>query len=319
MPLFPTEVTPEMQAAERVVLMREKGTKVLLGVTVAVILVWFLIGKVQDHFLLQQQWEPLTYDAKALTVIGTQDGRGDYDNNMFKVVQSNKSTRVELTDKGWAYCFPQSEGKLFDQDRGNIIRGVMGIDGQTGFALLSPYLKAGMARFRNEPNANRYVMDDMPIEIPGKTGKPETLGQILQKYKDKAAAKEHTTDEEGVGSGGGRTLDHGLVIPGDTLIRACPVLLTTKCFTGGEVNAVPGSILNDTTYTVRLYLTPEGRSRFYRWSRDHINENIVFVVNGEVRTAGRVTQILDVSWWEINNIRDKETAESLVKVVQGDK
>lgn len=81
----------------------------------------------------------------------------------------------------------------------------------------------------------------------------------------------------------------------------------------------PGSILNDTMYTVRLYLTPEGRSRFYRWSRDHQRENIVFVVNGEVKTAGRVTQVLDVNWWEISNIRDKETAEALVKIVQPNK
>lgn len=318
MPLFSNEATPEFQAAERVVIMRERGTRRLLLVTILVIVSWFVIGKVQDYFLLQKQWEPLHYDEKALTVVGTLDGRGDYERNMFQVIQSNKSTRVELTDQGMGYCFSK-ESPLFDDDKKSIIQGVIGVDGKMGFALLAPYLRAGIARFTQQPNANALVSLDMPIEVPGSTGKPETLQALLKSYSDKAKAKEHDVNEEGVGSGVQSSVEHGLVIPGDILIRTCPVLLNTSCFTGGEVIVNPGSILNDTMYTVRLYLTPEGRSRFYRWSRDHQRENIVFVVNGEVKTAGRVTQVLDVNWWEISNIRDKETAEALVKIVQPNK
>ncbi len=320
MPLFPSEVTPDMQAAERVFVMRERGTRSLLLVTILVIVGWFAIGKIQDYFLLKQQWGPITFDEKGLTVIGALDGRGEYERNMFQVIQSNKSTRVELTEQGMGYCFTK-DGPLFDEEIGGIIQGVITIDGKMGFSLLAPYLRAGIARFQQQPNANALVWEEMPIEVPGSAAKPETLKVLLQKYRDKAKTKEHDVNEEGVGSGaqGGGSIEHGLVIPGEVLVRACPVLLNTKSFTGGEVIVNPGSILNDTMYTVRLYLTPEGRSRFYRWSRDHSKENIVFVVNGEVKTAGRVSQPLDVSWWEISNIRDKETAEELVKVVQPSK
>ncbi len=317
MPLFTNEVTPEYQAAERVVLMRERGTRALLFVTLSVFVVWFVVGKVRDHFLLQQTWEPLTYDAANLTVIGVLDHRGDYEHNFFKVVQSNKTTRVELTGTGSDYCFPPNASKLFDSHIEEIIRGAQNVDGKVGDAMLIPYLKAGIARYQQKPNADSLVTADMPIEIEGQTGKPSTLGELLTKYEEKKKAKDAAEEDTGAGSGSSAagSVEHGKVVAGDLLIRACPVLLTTKCFSSAELITQPANGLADEMYTVRLNLTPEGRSRFYHWSRAHENESIVFVVKGNVTTAGRVTQVLDINWWEINNIRDHASAKSLVDVV----
>lgn len=315
MPLFSNEVTPEYEAAERVVIMRERGTRALLLVTVSVIALWLVGGKIKDHYLLQKQWEPLTHDAENLTVVGVLDRRGDYDHNFFKVVQSNKMTRVEMTGTGWDYCFPSSEGSLFDPDKGEIIKGVQSVDGKAGDAMLIPYIKAGIDRYRQIPNASAAVSADMPIQVEGEQGKPATLGEMLKKYQEKKRVKDQETKEEGGGSGASSTVEHGTVVAGNILVRACPILLTTKCFSSAELIPQPASALADEMYAVRLNLTPEGRSRFYRWSREHENESIVFVVKGKVTTAGRVTQTLDVNWWEISNIRDKESAQTLVDAV----
>ncbi len=315
MPLFSNEVTPEYQAAERVVFMRERGTRALLLVTVSVIVLWLVGGQIRDRILLQKTWEPLTYDAQNLTVLGALDRRGDYDHNFFKVVQSNKMTRVELTATGWDYCFPTDAGPLFSDQIGDIIKGVQNIDGKTGDALLVPYIRAGIDRYRQLPNASAKVSADMPIEIEGRTGKPETLGALLNRYQEKKRVKEQEAKEEGGGTSSSATVEHGTVIPGNILMRACPVLLTSKCFSSAELTIQPASALADEMYTVRLNLTPEGRSRFYRWSKEHENESIVFVVKGDVITAGRVAQVLDVNWWDINNIRDHRSAQALVDAI----
>jgi len=319
MPLFSNEVTPEYQAAERVVIMRERGTRALLLVTISVIALWLAGGQIRDRILLQKQWEPLAFDSENLSVVGVLDRRGDYDHNFFKVIQSNKMTRVELTNTGWDYCFPTDAGPLFDPQNGDIIKGVQAVDGKVGDAMLIPYIKAGLARYRQILNASAQVTADMPIEIEGQRGKPATLVELLRKYQEQRRIKEKANEEEGGGGGSTTSVEHGTAISGSLLIRSCPVLLTSKCFSSAELIVQPASALADEMYTVRLNLTPEGRSRFYRWSKEHENESIVFIVKGSVKTAGRVSQVLDVNWWDINNVRDKESAQMLVDAANQNK
>ena len=95
-----------LDAPRRFAGMRERGTRSLLIMAVVAVAAGFLgISKTTDAYLLRQKWEPLAADVHGLTVVGTLDSRGDYDRNMFKVVHSNKDTRIELTDFGLAHYF----------------------------------------------------------------------------------------------------------------------------------------------------------------------------------------------------------------------
>src|SRR5206468_760364 len=97
------------------------------------------------------------------------------------------------------------------------------------------------------------------------------------------------------GSQSGHDVEERLTIPGENLVRVCPVVLTGAQFTGASLERHPPNLLTGETFTVSLFLTPEGRSRFYQWSREHSNESLVFILKGRVLTAGRVPYTLDVS------------------------
>ncbi len=92
-------------------------------------------------------------------------------------------------------------------------------------------------------------------------------------------------------------------------------MLTDEQCTGAWIEELPGNLLTPTTYTVHLDLTPEGRSRFFQWSHEHVNENVVFVLNDQVVAAPRVTQTLNVSDFNISNLQDKKAAQSVVDYI----
>jgi len=188
-----------------------------------------------------------------------------------------------------------------------------------------PFLKAGVQGLMGQPDALARLNDSYVIPVRVRkdgveTTQEKTLGGLIEKYS--AAARGGAADsgeEAGIGSGSSQEVEHGLTIPGDVLIKACPVVLTGQHFTDAEVEEHPATIFQGKTYTVSLGLTPEGRSRFFQWSHDHINEDLVFVLKGQVVAAGRVTQILNISSWEIGPLRDAEAANMLAAFVNGRK
>ena len=307
----------QLDAPRRFAGMRERGTRSMLLMAILAVAGYLAITKITDTYLLRQKWEPLAADVHGLTVVGTLDSRGDYDRNMLKVVHSNKDTRIELTDFGWRTIF-NDESPLFTTTSGDAVTHALQLDTATGYAMLEPFLRVGVARTLKQPNASALADARAPIATanPGKTVALESLLQDYSKDgKMKEEADESTKDGSG-GSASGRESEHGVAIPGETLAKSLPVLLTSKMFTDAEVIPQPESFLTDKTCSVRLWLNREGRSRFYQWSRSHVNESIAFVLDGQVMAAARVTQPLDVNWWDVTNIRDEDAANKLAKWVQ---
>ncbi len=304
-------------APARMRITRELGTRKLIGGFIALLAIWYVYGKVHDHFLLQTKWPPLKPQMNGLTVVGTLDARDNIDRNMFRVIHLNESSRVELTDFGWNGIFTTSNGPLFTDEVGSTIRSAITVDGVAGYAMLEPYLRGGVNRLLRKSSEVEPVSKDTPISYietirTTQTNKQFTLGEMLTKFSDRKNLGANDNDTPEAGSGSGRSVDHGLAIPATVLENTCPVVLTGAHFTHAWLDEKPASILEGKTYTVHLFLNEEGRSRFFQWSHDHLNESLVFVLHDKVCTAARIKQTLDVNDWEIGNMKDGEAAHALV-------
>ena len=324
MPLFSQEPATALHggpdAAQRMLWTREGGTRRLVLAFIGLILVWFVVDRVRDHFLLEQHWKPLAADAAGLTVVGTLDARGGYDRNMFRIVQASKEFRAELTNFGWRSIFDPKNGPMFTEQAGNAIRAAMDKDGQVGSAMLEPFLASGVAHMQGRPDWNRLVDANMPIVVegtqPGTTVQKGTLGALIAAYS-KGGDKEKTgSDSTEGGSGTTQDVEHGMTIPADTLAKVCPIALTGAEFNSVRVDESPISLVGGRTWILHLGLTSEGRSRFYQWSHDHINENLIFILNHEVMAAGRVTDTLDVNEWGVGPLHDETTVRKLEAYVR---
>lgn len=306
-------------APQRMAITRERGTRRLILTFVVLIAAWFLFGKINDQYLLRTKWSPLSPDVQGLTIVATLDRRGDYDRNMFRIVQANQTSRAELTDYGWQTIFTGRDGELFTDSVGETIQSAIQVDGATGYAMLEPFLRVGIARLQGKSNVSGLVNVNTPITVEERSGtqlttKQVPLGQLLERFAEKGGPDTPEKSSDG-SSGGERAIERGLAIPGDTLARTCPVALTGKHFVRAELEEHPATLLQKKTYTVHLWLSPEGRSRFYQWSRDHNNESLAFVLKGSLATAARVEQTLDVNDWQIGPITDADSAKALVNFV----
>ncbi len=304
-------------AAKRMAWTRERGTLKLLIGFVAFLALWFAYGKVRDQQLLSRHWPALSPDPSGLTVVGTLDGRESIGRNMFHIIEANLTSRPELTDFGWNSIFTGTDGPLFSDQAGAAIKQAIKMDSRTGYRMLEPYLRVGVARLSGDPNANAQVSRETPITVgEGSAAHQTTLGALLDKYGAGGGGRDvPESDSSEGGSGSEREVEHGMAIPAETLIRVCPVVVTGAQFTDAWLEEHDEPLLGSKTYTVHLGLTDEGRSRFFQWSHNHLNEHLVFVLNNTVITAGRIKMILDRNDWEIGPLRDRQAAESLVNYI----
>ena len=323
MPLFDTAEgeTPSGYHRRNGVI-RESGTRRIIFGLIFLTALYFLYSKISDTYLLKKQWSPAVADTSGLTIVGTLDARTEYDTNMFQIVNSNKTTHVVLTDFGKDSIFTdkESDGELFTSKVYDTIHYAQKVDSETAFAMLEPFIKVGIARLMQQTPETLDANTPITITHQTKTGITEEkgeLGALLAKYGEDAVEdkKLKSDDSEGVGSGSDRDVKGGLRLPGITVARSCPVVLTSQHFTDASLDEHPESMLQNATYTIHLGLTSEGRSRFYQWSRDHQGENVVFVLNGDVLIAGRVSQTLNVSDWTVGPVFDGEYAKRLVDFV----
>ena len=324
MGLFPKDIQIDdaylSSAPRRMWWTRELGTrKLLLGLAVLAA-AWYGATQSYDHMLLQKHWENLTAHPAGLTLVGTLNSRDSYDRNLLKIITANKSSRVVLTEYGWKSIFDERNGPLFADKTGSAIEGAMRQDDVVGYAMLTPFLRATINKQLGEESAYKDVREDLPLVIPKHTreGAEErtTLGALLSKFEGQGEENKERSEAPEAGSGSGREKENTTTVPADTLIQACPIVLTEKQCSGASLEETQGSMLTPTTYTVHLNLTPEGRSRFFQWSHAHVNENVVFVLNGQIVAAPRITQPLNVSDFAISNIQDEKAAKSLVDYME---
>ena len=324
MGLFPKEVeiggSTLGSAPKRMQWTRERGTRrLLLGLALATA-AWFVATQAQDRMLLQKHWNPLTNHKQGLTLVGTLNSRDSYDRNLIKIITANKSSRVVLTEYGWKSVFDVRNGPMFEDRTATAIEAALKQDDVVGYAMLTPYLRAALRNQMGDTGAYKSIREELPIDIPKHTrnGADEhaTLGALLRRYAGQEGREVSDKSESGdTGSNSGREKENTVTIPAETLIEACPIVLTDEQCTGAWIEELQGNLLTPTTYTVHLDLTPEGRSRFFQWSHEHVNENVVFVLNDQVVAAPRVTQTLNVSDFNISNLQDKKAAQSVVDYI----
>ncbi len=321
MPLFDT-AEGETSYRQRNGIIRESGTRRIIFGLVFLTALYFLWSKISDAYLLKTQWQPVTADTSGLTIVGTLDSRAEYDTNLFQIVKTNKMTRVMLTDfgKGSIFTDKESDGKLFTTSVYDTISYARKVDSETAFAMLEPFLKIGVARLMHQTPEPLDAKTPITITHQTKTGMTEEkgeLGALIEKYREDALAEKslNKDDTEGIGTGSTQEVEKGLILPGITVARSCPVVLNSQHFTDASLDEHPETMLQNATYTIHLGLTAEGRSRFYQWSRDHQGENVVFILNGDILMAGRVSQTLNVSDWTVGPVFDGESAKRLVAFV----
>ena len=131
MGLFPKEdVLPDEEVAQRRALTRETGTRRLVLGFIALVALSLIGGSIWQTFLLSKKWPPLSPDVEGVSVVGTLSKKGDYDRNMFRIVQIEGETRPEITNFGWGTIFNGTNGKLFTNRTGNLIRSAIEQDSQ---------------------------------------------------------------------------------------------------------------------------------------------------------------------------------------------
>lgn len=327
MGLFPKEAVAEgatMDAPRRIAWTRERGTLKLILLFAGLMLAWYVWGKIQDHYLLEKVWPPLRIDPAGLTVVGTLDSRESLDRNLFRIVEANKTYRAEITDFGWRSIFNGLGNPLFSDSAGNTIRTALGLDDAAGYAMLTPYLRVAVARQMGQPNPESMISQNTPVKyqeqkLQHTVEKQTTLGALLQRFsngRDSNSGSDQNDVPEGGGGGGGHDIDHGLPISAVTLRNSCPVVLTGAQFSEASLDEQPETLLQGKTWTAHLYLTPEGRSRFYQWSHDHANEHLCLILGDQLVAAGRIQQTLNVNELELGPLHDGEAATALVNYIE---
>jgi hypothetical protein len=319
MALFPKEETaPGIvvgDARQRMAWTRELGTRQLVIGFVALLLVWFVYGKIRDAQLLSSKWPALQPDSNGLTVVGTLDARDNIGRNMFHIIEANKASRPEITDFGWNSIFDPANGEMFSEQTSNAIKNAISQDNQVGYRMLEPYLRYGVAQLMGQHSPAATITKDTPITVgDGATAKQVPLGDLLDKYAREGDSGEgkSSEDADAGGSEGERDVEHGTALPAETMIHVCPVVLTGAQFTDAWVEEQDEPLMGIRTYMLHMGLTPEGRSRFFQWSHSHVNEHIVYVLKDQIATAGRIKMVLDVNELEVGPLRDKNSAYGLV-------
>jgi hypothetical protein len=326
MALFPKEQELTIgvldDAPQRMRWTRELGTRKLLTLLIALAVIWFVVGKVQDHFLLAQRWKPLTPDLNGMTVVAALNPRSNYEKNLFKILTENSASRVVLTQEGWNSIFDPRNGPLCSDSAASALEQALKVDNLAGYAMLAPYLRAAVAFEMGDKQAYQKLSRSMVVQIPAESktipARTSTLGAELDAFASggsRAGGHEESDAADAGGSGSGRSVEQVITLDADTVAQSLPPVLVGSNFTDAWLEEQPENLLTGPGYTVHLGLTPEGRSRFFQWSHDHANESLVFVLNHAVVMAARMGQTLDVNEWGVTNLKDKPTAQLVVDYV----
>lgn len=108
----------------------------------------------------------------------------------------------------------------------------------------------------------------------------------------------------------------GQIVPLEEIMKTCPVVLTGAHFRGATMSEDYEPFRDKRYYRVHVTLTDEGRSRYWQYSRDHDDERLVFVINGEILTCPKMSH-MDTATLTIEPIWIKEDAEKLVRALGG--
>lgn len=295
----------------------------LLLILCVVVILWLIVYQVQNRILLSKRWPPLAPKVQGLTVVGTLNPRDNYDRNLFKILTENSSSRVVLTEYGRNSIFDPRNGPMCSSNVSDIIERALRIKSLAGYAMMEPYLRAAVASETGNPAAFKQITAQTVVDVPtddlGQHNIKTTLGALIDRFGHTNSDSPEVTAEDnssGEGSASGRSVEQVITLSALTMIRSLPVVLTEDQFNDAWLEEQPPNFLTPPAWTVHLGMTPEGRSRFYQWSHDHLHESLVFILKGLVMTSGRIGQTLDVNDWGVTNITDRASAQALVDYVK---
>ncbi len=113
-----------------------------------------------------------------------------------------------------------------------------------------------------------------------------------------------------------RRASSGAIVPIEEVMSNCPVVLLGSHVTGVTVERAYDSFRGVDYYKVHLGLTPEGSSRYWQFSREHEDERLAFVLQGELFTCAQIKH-MDVSSFTIEPIWVKADAERFASFMNG--
>jgi len=108
----------------------------------------------------------------------------------------------------------------------------------------------------------------------------------------------------------------GQVVSVEEVLATCPVVLTAAHFSSASMEQEYEPFRDTHYYKVHVTLTPEGRSRYWQFSRDHDEERLAFIMKGDILTCPKMSH-MDTTSLTIEPIWVKEDADTLVRVLGG--
>jgi hypothetical protein len=115
-------------------------------------------------------------------------------------------------------------------------------------------------------------------------------------------------------AGASRMGAQGEVVPLEELLANLPVVLNGSNFSGASVEERHEPLFDRRYYLVHVDLTDEGRSRYFQFSREHSDERLVFILDGEIMTCPRMDHMY-VSSLTIEPIWVKADADKLADFI----
>jgi len=110
----------------------------------------------------------------------------------------------------------------------------------------------------------------------------------------------------------------GRVIPVETVLKTCPVVMVGSSFSGAHITEGYDEFYAKPYYKLEVDLTDEGRSRYWQFSHVHEKERIAFILGNQVIACPRMSNV-DVSSLTIDPVWIKSDAELLCDFINKQK
>lgn len=122
-------------------------------------------------------------------------------------------------------------------------------------------------------------------------------------------------EDRGYDPGAAHHVNSGAVVPIETVLKTCPVVLLGRDFSGADITQDFDAFYNKPFYRLVLHLTDDGQARYWQWAHAHEKERIAFILGDQAIACPRITQDADVGSVTIDPIWIKSDAQTLADAI----